>query len=310
MIAVIFSPSRMTMTASDKNYDSLFRLFGSVLCCLNQCMVLCLLLLLSVSLAHAEPSQGRPAWHKKIGVECGFGIPYGLSSENLEVYGIGSDTGGKVSWLVSPNWRVGVVGWYGFLNSDYSAAVGPEIGFSMSSKQRVEFGVSDGLGRKLQEIIVEEYHVQIPMYLQGSFVSSVTGGRRWEVKSGYELSIAYASRRKLSDFRNHFLYFWDQQPDANDQDFQESGFTRVTSNLVVGSSVYFLKGCYLTAIFKVPLQPLIDIYRHGKRVKKGHANDSESFDLVLASASRILCASFTEFSVGINIMAMLSRDSL
>lgn len=308
---IISSPSRMTMAASDKSYGSLFRLFESVLCCLNQCMVLCLFLLLSASLVHAEPSQGRPTWHRKIGVECGFGIPYGwLLEKGVEVDGIGSRTGSKVSWLVSPNWRVGVVGWYGFFNDDYSAAVGPEIGFLMSNKQRIKFVVSDKRGRKRKEVVVEEYHVQIPMYFQGSFVSSVTGEKKWEIKSGYELSIAYASRCKLTDLQERFSYSGDWQPDTNDQDFQKSGFTRVTGNLVVGGSVYFLKGCYLTMILKAPLQPLIESYRHLERVKKGLKNDSESSDSVLAYASRMLCASLIECSFGIDIMAMFSGGSL
>ncbi|MFM2428561.1 MAG: hypothetical protein RL012_445 [Bacteroidota bacterium] len=147
-----------------------------VLCITNRSQRLTLfclvLLLLSASLAYAEPVQP-----KKIGIECGVGIPYGWLFTDGTVDGIDicRAIDGEIESRVNLNTRFGIVGWYGFYNADHSAAIGPEIGLLMSSKQQGRFIASDRFKEKPEEIIVTESHIQIPMYCQGAFLSSVTG---------------------------------------------------------------------------------------------------------------------------------------
>lgn len=102
----------------------------------RRCIGLLLALCLSASPAWAASSQ-QPAWKQnmKVGIEIGFGAPYNwaINKEGNRAFNIG----GRVDNMkVSPNWRVGVIGGYGFPFLDDTLAIGPDIGLFLGTKRR------------------------------------------------------------------------------------------------------------------------------------------------------------------------------
>jgi hypothetical protein len=80
----------------------------------------------------AGPFQ-QPSWKQnmKLGIELGFGAPYGWALTREDVKKLGLD---KIE--VSPNWRLGAVFGYGFQFLDDALAIGPETGLFIGTKEK------------------------------------------------------------------------------------------------------------------------------------------------------------------------------
>lgn len=250
------------------------------------------------------------AWPRnaKLGVEVSWGLPYGwILGDGGEVDGIPILYPRWGTRLRSPklgsNWRLGVVGWYGLIKDKESGsfALGPEVGIFLGNKYRVQFDELDHDDQVLGEHIVEERAVHIPVCLQATFFSEELN-KMLELRVGYELSVIHALRYQWSPRELLRSY-----PEPEDPFTWEADRTAISGNLMVGGSVYLLRGCYLGVLFKAPIESLIRLHRP-RETSSIHQDRLSAIHPRLFHGTWALHTSLVEFSVGIDMVALLFKD--
>ena len=128
---------------------------------------------------------------------------------------------------------------------------------------------------------------------------------------GYELAVVYA----LSLFWTPWGY--GQRLDTETQVAWKTNRIHASGSLIVGGTVYFLKACYLTMLFKAPVESLIQLNRsrsryatHQEWFYDGGPTHNYRFTPTekhrLVYGARVLCTSLIEFSFGIGFIALQS----
>ena len=107
---------------------------------IRRCIGLLLVLCMSADPVWAGPFQ-QPSWKQnmKLGIELGFGAPYGWALTREDVKKLGREDVKKLGLdkiEVSPNWRLGAVFGYGFPFLDDTLAIGPETGLFIGTKEK------------------------------------------------------------------------------------------------------------------------------------------------------------------------------
>jgi hypothetical protein len=243
-------------------------------------MWLLLALCLSVSPAWAISSQ-KPAWKQniKVGVEVGFGAPYGwaITKEDIKEKGWELD-----NIQVSPNWRFGTVWGYGFPCLDDTLAIGPDIGLFLGAKRKC--GIFFPCGTN---ITLKEQYLHVPLALKLATFDKETGVQEGGLILGYEFNILLSSEcspssSSLSAEHNAML------ERANDI----KNVSKLGGSIFLGGKIDLFAGCYFVGQFKFPITDFLGLKEDDEVKSYFHA-------------ARIACASLAELSLGFNIMKWL-----
>jgi hypothetical protein len=235
------------------------------------------------SLAWAEPFK-QPSWKQnmKVGVEVGFGAPYGWLINKQE------DTQGRKLPKIElgPNWRFGVVWGYGFPIFDNALAIGPDTGLFIETKRKIDFAFPCGVN-----MTVEEQYLHVPLALKLAGMDKETGVQEGGLTLGYEFSILLSSKCNppaggLSVANRAML--------ERTKDMAKS--SKLGGSIFLGGKVDLVAGCYLMGQLKFPITYFLAL--------KDADQDGDDAKRAL-HGMRLLGASLVELGLGFNIMKWL-----
>ena len=217
----------------------------------------------------------------KVGVEVGFGAPYGwaITKEDIKEKGLP-----KIE--VGPNWRLGVVWGYGFPVYDDALAIGPDIGLFLGTKRKCDLAFRRGA-----HMTLEEQYLHVPLALKLATIDKDTGVQEGGLTLGYEFSILLSSKchspsSGLSVKNNATL--------ERARDMAKS--SKLGGSIFLGGKVDLSAGCYLMGQFKFPITDFLGF----KEADQGGDEAKKALQAV-----RTLGSSFVELSLGFNIMKWL-----
>jgi hypothetical protein len=243
-------------------------------------LFLLLALLVPASLAWAAPYE-QSSWKKnaKAGFELGFGTTYGsLLGDQITKH---SDQ--KLDKIkVSPNWRIGVTGSYGFPVFGDALAIGPDIGLFLGTKRKFE-----AASKNVKEVFEERY-LYIPCAFKLASFAKETGVQKRGLVLGYELNILLPSGVECSSSGIPNSGFDQLEGIAKSSKWGGSFF--------LGGRIDLIAGCYLTGQIKFPITDSLGA--------KAACQDGDSVKCGLYVV-RALSTSFFELSLGFNIMKWL-----
>lgn len=232
--------------------------------------------LISFSTAWAVPGSGDSLKdYHRLGIDFGFGRSWGrvVSDVNKSVY--------------KPNFSLGAMYGYILLRERRIQFV-PEIGVKYGFTKRMIGNIGAFKETSMHIPLIANVHFSYPKD------RIVTG---YFVGIGYELDIAFSSR-----------YIKTATGDSKDL-LKLPKFSRFSGSIVLNGRITFWKGIFLNGKIRIPTKLFsIEKEKMAERLKKLSDDKVDNFDKVddfVGHIFRMSCTSFSELSIGVNIMELL-----